>query len=467
MRRSTRTAKAATTPVAVPSLRGPSSSPSAAHLLSLPEELLGDILGRLPLVELIRARQVCQRFRATVARLEAEDARHYFTCGASDAHSIHQLPHTVPLARCAWANDSSGTPCTCGAILWTSDDITKLMRGDGEGGGGGDEDEEEEAQAQAEGRRERYADRHESPHPPVQWAHLAPARALALEIAQQCARVDTRTVNPHGFMVDHNDQEVMPVCGWVPTVVYLPDDVIRPARPADMVRLAAGLFSQFYTDYYSVARLLARLASPKEANAFYRGNAGPRMFKDEPVYFPADGTFPDDWRKAWKTGRRYDDHDDRDVRDEETDDDDDADEYEESLYEELIDAIPSLGGSFHEAANARDSGGWADWEFRVRRLAASWRLAVAQRDTRRFRRFCLGGTSNTPPFNIMDNAQVTAYLDNMVATVDATRAFLHSRCDLPVVFTDDSDIAGPRVWVGGMSPDGLLVGAMTAVKDFW
>jgi len=87
-------------------------------LLDLPAELLAAILGRLPVAELVRARQVCRQFRGVVAMLEEEDRRHYFECGVLDLTSIPQLPHTVPFHEAA--DGAHGVPCTCGAIHLSS-----------------------------------------------------------------------------------------------------------------------------------------------------------------------------------------------------------------------------------------------------------------------------------------------------------------------------------------------------------
>jgi len=70
---------------------------STTAMLDLLPELLAVTLGRLPVADLVRARQVCRSFRDVVALLEAEDRQHYFDCGAADVRAIRQLPHTVPL----------------------------------------------------------------------------------------------------------------------------------------------------------------------------------------------------------------------------------------------------------------------------------------------------------------------------------------------------------------------------------
>jgi len=103
----------------------------------------------------------------------------------------------------------------------------------------------------------------------------------------------------------------------------------------------------------------------------------------------------------------------------------------------------------------------------MRQFAALWRHALAKGEAARIRRRCLGGEIELPPFHTMSDAQVTKYFDRMVAAADAAHAFVTQRFLVSNVAATDYDVQGPRVWVGGLSPGGRLVGAMTDLNSFW
>ena len=467
----------------------PPNPPPASHgpllardLLDLPTELLADILGRLPVAELVRARQVCRRVRAVVELLREQDRAHYFRCGAADALSIAQLPYT----RVAEVNEGYATPCTCGVILWKRESVKQLVRMRSGAPVTADENDyererrEEHEREDAEVAARPYAARHDVGFPPARWALLAADRAIALEIAQQCAKVDLRLILRYG-MQQGVDGGPYPFVGWLPFVLRLPDTVRRPTTSRGLFKLVDSVLDHGEVRLNgqhgtpdgaaTLAALFDKLSSKDSALAFYnRSRRGWATYSDADS---DDAPTEEHWREAWQFRTQIDRHAETAERDPAAADDD-FDDDEVYGDAELAAAVECFGRDHQEAAepDRRDPSGWTWWQFRARQLAANWRCSMAEGRMRAFRYYRLGGSGefDQMPFAGMSTEAVTAYLDGNVHAVDAAHALVTARCPLSAVVEMDGPVDGHSwVVVAGLSAAGHLVGALSGTSQckYW
>ena len=143
----------------------------------------------------------------------------------------------------------------------------------------------------------------------------------------------------------------------------------------------------------------------------------------------------------------------------------DRDEWWKSCYGKL-EVLGSLLCTLHplfreetEQLAEQDASGWSTWRLEARQSAAAWRIACAlgwsewlRTDPHR------SGTDmlfHCIDWQAMSDDDVQAFLDEQVAEVDSAAKVFASRCHLPVVARHRDGM-----WVGGLSPQGHLVGAL-------
>ena len=175
------------------------------------------------------------------------------------------------------------------------------------------------------------------------------------------------------------------------------------------------------------------------------------------------GALPDDWRDAWKHIASDGGRDSGSYGDGDRDDEDDDDDPWESLVTAFEAAwsqykLATVGTRLHALCD--DDGGWDLLAFAARRSAALWRYARVSGRTDAVREHL--DDSRMREFGTVSDDALTAELDAVVVEIDALSARIRKGLRLACAFRD---LDRQSWWLGGLSPEGHLMGTLCLVVD--
>ena len=413
----------------------------------LPLELLLRVLGALPPSDLVVCRSVCARWRAAVAALAERDRKSYYRCGWADVEEIDQVGQFFE------TGDWPPHACTCGVVL--PPDMAYV--------GGGERFLDETPQKMEKVKRMTtgtYAVRHRIRLPPARWEVLARERDLAMDLTDIAMELSR---GYHVFC--YAEEAAQFTLAWLPSWVYLPDELVRPTTAPALAALVRYVFKAS-KDNDRVAHLAAH---PAEARALYaeadrawaaeRERAAQELESTETLH-PSEVEAA--WRGAWENEEDLGEPDMEGL------------EGTHTQFASWIDYQPpeSVVPAVYEQREARfcaiaaDPSGWARWQWDARVLAAVgqtcirlgglWRDALVAHMMGMHLQYFDDDES-------FDDEQARAILNDAVAAVDTVKADFEDMCSLAsVVCFDGHPDRTCRWWVGGISPSGHLVGAYTA-----
>ena len=390
---------------------------------ALPSELLYDVLARLAPADLVAARKVCMRWRAVVTAMEARDRPFRFLCGVADVE-------TQKDQRARWAtycidlySEIRTLPCTCGAVCY------------GESYNGPFAGSVRNAQHRDRvcAAFQQYAHRHAQRLPPARWEVLAREHALAMKLWSLGGQM-WRHVHALQYEYAHGGGLQ---AAWLPCWIFLPPSVVRPSSPALVGHLVHDILKK---DQEECAALFDLLSQPSSARAYYAAAATAAAAAAEKA---RKRSRPPPERAVWWDAWRF------------------------QVPERGLDAnsratrLPACYSWDHRYA----FDGWERWQFDARREAAKWRVHVKDRgDGHSYHR--MDGADDSVagrPWGELTDAETVAIMDSQVAAVDRIKAEVEALLTHAVV-------VGERryreiIWMGGLSPAGHLVGAMTLYRD--
>ena len=398
----------------------------------LPMELLVAVLRQLhALTDVIKARQVCRRWRAAVEIVAAHDRAFAYQCGLPDWLAIRNL-RGFPDPAISLA-DISGFPgarygdvwCTCGRVL--PDLISAAMLAS--------------KHRPLPHDRPPYQGRHGSTAaaPPARWEQLRPSRDLALELAQACARIDSRvpTDATGGF----------PQAPWLPVFRWMPESVVRPKTPDELLALVRFLVHDVEEFEGEPESLWSLLSNPEHACRWYAAQV-------EELTESRTVALSRSWEARWRAtsppapaaaapARRGQGGALR-------------------WWPQFQKDFPDFKVSTRASLLVDDPGSWQLRRFMARRLALEWNCAVQSNLVRDYLK-----ARNLQPVDDKSAYARTSYLYEQVAALDAAAALFAERCVLSCTHanTDLPEYELPPSWATtyfiGLDAHGNLVGAFT------
>ena len=417
-------------------------------------ELLLRVLGPLAPRDLIAARAVCRGWHAAVETLEARDRSFRFACGITDIRHLvdTRAPSTILGEFIGGSESWSAFPCTCGALSDALD--TTVFE---------DTTPTDKGVTRKNGAFACYGHAHSSSLPPGTWEALARERKLAAHMLALGARVWAEV---HYLQFDHSHGGGIGRY-WVPCWFWLPFGAVRPDSPHEVARLVKALikYAMYGGEDSEVADPLPRLADRDSARAFYAehdsddddDSGDPDSDSDE---LSAVDRWMATWRDAAKTA-----------------------------------PVPDWVNDSYKAHSLRPRlRGWRRWQLDAHLAAARWRRHVSRRRassshedededededddeadedegeeeeeeedddddnyTSRLADVDVGGVE----WNSLSREASIAAMDRMVDALDRIKADVSALVRHSTV-VDEMDFS----WMGGISPSGHLIGAMTRCTE--